>query len=162
MNYATADLCDAHPEVQIADSVFHDFGGVRAFHGMAVTAKVFEDNSLVRALLEEPGADRVLIVDGGGSMRCALVGANLGQLAVQHGWRGLIIYGCVRDSEELRGLTLGIKALAAHPRRSAKGLHTGHRDHAVRFAGVTVSAGQWVYADSDGFIVSDVLLHAKT
>jgi len=162
VSYATADLCDAHPEVQVAESVFHDFGGVRSFHGIAVTAKVFEDNSLVRALLEEPGADRVLVIDGGASMRCALVGGNLGQLAIRQGWRGLIVNGCVRDSDELRGLSLGIKALAAHPRKSERGLHTGHRDRPVHFAGVTIKAGQWVYADSDGFIVSDILLHAET
>ncbi len=159
MSHATADLSDAHPHVQVAESIFQDFGGARAFHGVTVTAKVFEDNSLVRTVLEEPGAGRVLVVDGGGSMRCALLGGNLGQLAVSQGWRGLIIHGCVRDSDELRGLDLGVKALAAHPRKSEKGLHTGHRDRPVRFAGVTIRAGQWVYADADGFIISDSALH---
>jgi regulator of ribonuclease activity A len=101
------------------------------------------------------------VVDGGGSMRCALLGGNLGQLAVRQGWGGLIIHGCVRDSDELRGLDLGVKALAAHPRRSEKGLHTGHRDRPVRFAGVTIRAGQWVYADADGFIISDSALHEQ-
>ncbi len=159
--HPTADLSDAHPEAQVADPVFRDFGGLSAFHGITVTAKVYEDNSLVRELLGESGEGRVLVVDGGGSLRCALVGGNLGQLAVANGWRGLVVYGCIRDSREIRELMLGVKALATHPRKSEKGLHTGHRDRPVTFAGVTVRTGQWLYADSDGFIVSDTALHEQ-
>jgi len=159
MKPTTADLSDAHPRAQIAEPLFRDFGGVAAFHGPVVTVKVFEDNALVRTLLEEPGAGRVLVVDGGGSMRCALVGGNLAQLGVDGGWRGLIVFGCIRDSEEIRGMAIGVKALGTHPRKSEKGLHNGHRDRAVAFAGVTFKSGQWLYADADGILVSDTPLH---
>ena len=151
---ATADLADAHPQAQIAEPLLLDFGALRSFHGPLVTVKVFEDNSLVRTLLEEPGAGRVLVVDGGGSMRCALVGGNLAQLGVTNGWQGLVVFGCIRDCDEIRELPIGLKALGAHPRKSEKGLHTGHRDRPVSFAGVTFRSGEWLYADSDGILVS--------
>jgi regulator of ribonuclease activity A len=151
---ATADLSDANAQAQIAEPLLRDFGGMHKFHGPVATLKVFEDNALVRSLLEEPGAGRVLVIDGGGSMRCALVGGNLAQLGVDNGWHGLIVYGCIRDSEEMRAMPIGVKALAAHPRRSEKGLHTGHRDRAVTFAGVTFKSGQWLYADADGILVA--------
>jgi regulator of ribonuclease activity A len=154
MKLATADLSDANPQVQIAEPLFRDFGALTTFHGQVAALKVFEDNSLVRTVLEEPGAGRVLVVDGGGSMRCALVGGNLAQLAMKNGWRGLIIYGCIRDSTEIRDIPVGLKALGTHPRKSEKGLHGGHRDRAVTFAGVTFNSGQWLYADSDGILVS--------
>ncbi|HEY3851086.1 MAG TPA: ribonuclease E activity regulator RraA [Steroidobacteraceae bacterium] len=156
MKATTADLSDAHPQAQIAEPLFRDFGASTAFQGPAVTAKVFEDNALVRALLEEPGAGRVLVIDGGGSMRCALVGGNLAKLGVDNGWHGLIVFGCIRDSEEIRAMPIGVKALGTHPRRSEKGLHTGQRDRPVTFAGVTFRSGQWVYADADGILVSGV------
>jgi regulator of ribonuclease activity A len=160
MKATTADLSDANPLVQIAQPVFRDFGLVKMFHGPVVTVKVFEDNALVRTLLEEPGAGRVLVVDGGGSMRCALVGGNLAKLGVTNGWHGMVVFGCIRDSEEIRGMPIGVKALGTHPRKSEKGLHTGHRDRAVSFAGVTFENGRWLYADSDGIVLSEVPLHA--
>ena len=116
MKATTADLSDANPQVQIAEPMFRDFGRLRTFHGPVVTVKVFEDNALVRALLEEPGAGRVLVIDGGGSMRCALVGGNLAELGVKNGWQGLIVFGCIRDSGEIREMPIGVKALATHPR----------------------------------------------
>jgi regulator of ribonuclease activity A len=123
MSYATTDLSDAHPQAQVCDPVFRDFGGRSAFHGPIQTLKIFEDNALVRATLETPGEGRVLVVDGGGSLRCALVGGNLGVLAVRNQWAGIVVNGCVRDLAELGAQALGIKALAAHPRKSEKGLH---------------------------------------
>jgi regulator of ribonuclease activity A len=161
LRYATTDLCDAHPEVEVADPIFRDFGGEVAFHGAAVTLKVFEDNALVRELLEQPGVGQVLVVDGGGSLRCALLGGNLGQLGVRNGWAGIVIYGAIRDAEEIGGLKIGVKALGTCPRKSEKGLHTAHRDRAVHFAGVTVQSGFWVYADADGLIVSGKALHPR-
>lgn len=155
MSLATTDLCDAHADLQVCDPVFRDFGGKTAFHGPIATLKVFEDNALVRSALEEKGEGRVLVVDGGGSMRCALVGGNLGQLAVENGWAGIVVYGCVRDCAELGGQAVGVKALAAHPRKSEKGLHSAHRDRPVSFAGVTFRPGAWLYADVDGIVVSD-------
>jgi len=155
MSLATTDLSDAHPEAQVCEPVFRDFGGKVEFHGPIRTLKIFEDNALLRATLETPGEGRVLVVDAGGSMRCAVLGGNLGQLAVRNGWAGLVINGCVRDSEEIAGQSVGVKALAAHPRKSEKGLHSAHADRTVSFAGVTFRPGAWLYADADGIVVSD-------
>ncbi len=156
---ATTDLSDAHPEAQVAEPIFNDFGGRATFQGLIKTIKVFEDNALVRATLETPGWGRVLVVDGGGSSRCALVGGNLGALGVKNGWAGFIVYGYVRDSEELAEQDIGLKALGAHPRKSEKGLHSAVEDKPVSFAGVTFKPGAWLYADVDGIVVSDGAIH---
>lgn len=155
MSRATTDLSDAHPAAQVCDPIFRDFGGRKSFHGPIATLKVFEDNALVRAALEEKGEGRVLVVDGGGSTRCALVGGNLGQLAVKNGWAGIVVYGCIRDSEEIAGQQVGVKALGVHPRKSEKGRNEAHRDKVVTFAGVTFRPGAYLYADADGIVVSD-------
>jgi regulator of ribonuclease activity A len=160
MSFATTDLSDAHPEAQVCDPDFGDFGGQLAFHGPIKTLKVFEDNAQVRATLETPGQGRVLVVDGGGSMRCALVGGQLGALGVKNGWAGIVVNGCVRDAEELAGHALGIKALALHPRKSEKGLHSAQADKIVRFSGATFKPGGWLYADADGIVVSDGPIHS--
>ncbi len=154
MSLATTDLSDAHADLQICEPMFADFGGVLAFHGPIRTLKIFEDNALVRSTLETPGNGAVLVVDGGGSMRCALVGGNLGVLAVKNGWAGIVVNGCIRDTEEIAGLEVGVKALATHPRKSEKGLHSGHVDKVVSFAGVTFRPGEFLYADGDGIVVS--------
>jgi regulator of ribonuclease activity A len=161
MKLATADLSDAHPEAQIAESLFGNFGGETTFAGRVVTVKVFEDNTTVRTLLEEPGDGRVLVIDGGASRRCALVGGNLAQLGLANGWHGFVVNGCIRDSEEMRAMAIGVKALGTHPRKSEKGLHTGHRDRPVMFAGVIFRSGQWLYADPDGIIISELALHGR-
>jgi regulator of ribonuclease activity A len=160
--FTTADLSDANPETQIADPLFNNYGGQRIFYGLVVTVKVFEDNVIIRALLEKRGDGQVLVVDGGGSMRCALIGGDLAQIAADNGWRGIVVNGCIRDSEELRRRTIGIKALGTHPRKSEKGLHCGHCGHAVRFAGVTFTSGQWLYADADGIVIAEVALHKES
>ncbi|MBO9661637.1 ribonuclease E activity regulator RraA [Dokdonella sp.] len=157
--FATTDLCDAHPDLQVCAPVFHDYGGAGAFHGPIATLKVFEDNALVRATLERPGEGRVLVVDGGGSLRCALVGGQLGMLGVNNGWAGVLVHGCVRDRAELAALAIGVKALATHPRRSEKGLHSGHAGRIVEFAGVRFAPGAWLYADADGIVVADRALY---
>lgn len=159
MTYATTDLSDAHPEAQVAEPMFGDFGGRIAFHGPIRTVKVFEDNAMVRALLEERGEGHVLVVDGGGSTRCALVGGNLGQLGVDNGWAGIVVYGYIRDSEEIADQDIGVKALGTHPRKSEKGLHNGKREKVVSFAGVTFTPGAWLYADADGIVVADQPIH---
>ena len=117
MTFATCDLCDAN-EDKLADGslavlppVFRSFGKQTAFAGPAVTLKTFEDNTLVRTALEQPGQGQVLVVDGGGSLRCALLGGNLAQLAEQNGWAGVIIDGCVRDSVEINACNIGVRAL---------------------------------------------------
>lgn len=161
MSYATTDLSDKHPEAQVADPIFGDFGGKDKFHGPIKTIKVFEDNALVRSTLETPGEGRVLVVDGGGSMRCALVGGNLGNLAVKNNWSGIVVYGYIRDSEEIGLQAVGVKALGTHPRKSEKGLHSAQQDKVVTFAGVTFRPGAWLYADMDGIVVADSAIHAE-
>ncbi len=154
MQISTADLYDAHEAtVQVAEPLFRDFGGIPAFAGPIATVKVFEDNSLVRQALEEPGEGRVLLVDGGGSLHCALLGDLLAQLAVDNGWKGVVVHGCIRDSKALAGMPLGIKALASNPRRSVK-RGQGERGILVTLAGVTVHDGDWLYADEDGVLIS--------
>ena len=152
----TADLCDAHRHrLRVLEPMLADYGGVRQFHGAVVTAQVFEDNVVVRDLLESPGEDRVLVVDGGGSLRCALLGDRLAQLACDHGWRGVLINGCVRDAAQLAKLPLGVRALGTHPCKSGKA-GRGERNLPVHFGGVSFRPGDWVYADEDGIVVSDV------
>ncbi len=154
MTFRTADLCDAHGErAQVAEPTFGDFGANTEFYGQISTVKCFEDNSLVRAAFETPGEGRVLIVDGGGSLRCALIGDQIAALAAQNGWAGAIVNGCIRDSAEVASVEVGLKALATHPRRSRK-KSEGERDVAVHFADVTFTPGHYVYADEDGVIVS--------
>ncbi len=157
--YATTELSDAHPDAQVCAPLFRDFGGSDTFFGRIETVKVFEDNTLVRATLETPGDRRVLVVDGGGSLRCALVGGLLGQLAVDNGWTGIVVFGCVRDVAELAAQAIGVKALATHPRRSLRGLHGGSTGMAVSFADVRFNPGDWLYADADGIVVSGRALH---
>jgi regulator of ribonuclease activity A len=154
MSFRTTDLCDAHEDLQVAEPVLRHFGGRARFSGPVSTLRVFEDNALVRAALEGPGAGRVLVVDGGGSLRCALLGDQLGVLAVRNGWAGVVINGCVRDTAELAALDLGVMALAAHPRRSVK-RGEGERDVTLQFAGLRVAPGQQLYADEDGLILAD-------
>jgi regulator of ribonuclease activity A len=119
----------------------------------ATTLKVFEDNSLVRESLEQPGEGRVLVIDGGGSLRCALLGGNLAALAEKNGWAGIVVFGAVRDTRELRAAKVGIKGLAPHPRKSDK-RGQGQRDLPVTFGGVTFRSGEHLYADEDGVVVS--------
>ena len=152
---ATTDVCDAHPErVRIAEPVFHNFGGRARFAGRIVTLRVHEDNALVRAALSDPGQGRVLVVDGGGSLRTALLGGNLAALARASGWDGVLVFGCVRDSSEIAATDLGVKALAAIPRKSGK-TGAGGRDVTVRFAGVEWKPGDWLCADEDGVILAE-------
>ncbi|CAG2127073.1 Putative 4-hydroxy-4-methyl-2-oxoglutarate aldolase [Cupriavidus yeoncheonensis] len=165
MKHATTDLCDAN-EPRLADGTlrvmapgFRAFGKQLAFAGQAATLKIFEDNSLVREALESPGQGRVLVVDGGGSMRCALVGGNLGLLAEKNGWVGIIVNGCVRDTAELDVCDIGIRALATHPQKSQK-RGAGERDVAVQMPGAVVRPGNWIYADADGVLVSEEKLGA--
>lgn len=151
----TADLYDSYGDLlQVAEPVFRHFGRRTAFAGPIATVKVFEDNTLVRASLETPGRGAVLVVDGGGSMRCALVGDLLAQLAIDNRWAGIIVNGCIRDSVAIDGMNIGIKALATNPARSEK-RGEGRKDVAVGFAGVTFTPGHHVYADADGIVVSE-------
>ena len=161
MNFATADLYDEHGEdLQVVEPVFSDYGGKKIFCGPVSTLKVFEDNSLVRTALEEPGEGRVLVVDGGGSLRCALVGDILAQIAMDNNWKGIIVNGCIRDSDVIARIDIGVKALATNPRKSIK-KGAGERDLPITFAGVTFTPGEYVYADSDGIVVSTVNISTR-
>jgi len=151
---ATADICDAYADrVQVCEPLFEAYGGITAMHGGVSTVRCFEDNSRVKEAVESPGQGRILIVDGGGSRRHALFGGNLGKAAVKNGWAGVIIYGCIRDSAELGGMKLALRALGTMPLRSEK-RGDGERDVPVRFAGVTFRPGDYVYADEDGIVVA--------
>lgn len=161
MSFATTDLVDAHPDLRVLEPLFSDYGGTRQFAGPVSTVKVHEDNVLVRQALEEPGNGRVLVVDGGGSKRVALLGGMLGRIAQANGWAGVLVYGCVRDTNELRACTIGVRALATHPRKSAKN-GFGERDIPVTFAGVTIRPGDVLYADEDGIVLAETDLLARS
>ena len=155
MNFKTADLCDEFGSlVQVAAPLFEDYGRVTSFCGQIATVKVFEDNVLVREILETDGRQRVLVVDGGASTRCALVGDRLAQLAYDNGWTGIVVNGCIRDSVEISSIPIGVKALHAVLKKSGKD-GTGDRNVPVHFAGITFAPGQYLYADADGVIVSN-------
>ncbi|WP_087757373.1 putative 4-hydroxy-4-methyl-2-oxoglutarate aldolase [Aeromonas salmonicida] len=148
------DLCDQHGDaLQVADPLFHDFGGKPLFYGQAVTLSCYEDNSLVRELVNRPGKGRVMVIDGGGSLRRALLGDQLAIKAAEQGWEGIVIFGAVRDVGTLATLALGVKALAACPVKTEK-LGQGELDAVVSFAGVTIHPGDYVYADLNGVLVS--------
>jgi regulator of ribonuclease activity A len=148
----TADLLDEHPDAAVCTLAFRQFGGVPSFDGVVATVRCFEDNVLVKQRVAEPGDGRVLVVDGGGSLRIALVGGNVASTARDSGWAGLIVHGCVRDSADLRGLAIGIKALGTHPKPSSK-TGEGEIDVPVTFGGVTFEPGARVASDDDGIVV---------
>lgn len=153
--FTTPDLCDAHPDrIEVAEPLFRSYGGRSAFAGRIVTVACFEDNSKVKELASRPGEGQVMVVDGGGSMRRALLGDQVAAAAAANGWSGLLIHGCVRDVDALGRLALGVQALGAHPLKTDKrGL--GDIDVPVRFAGVRFVPGHWLYADLNGVIVAD-------
>lgn len=159
MALLTTDLCDAYAEdpeahLRVVNPMFVGYGGRCRFSGPVTTLKLFEDNAQVRAVLSEPSRGGVLVVDGGGSMRCALLGDRLAVLGRDNGWSGVLIYGCVRDSAELARIDFGVQALNTHPLKSHKAGH-GERDVSVTFAGATIKPGDWLCADEDGVIVAE-------
>lgn len=154
MDIKTADLCDRFSdELEICEPMLGDFGGELRFAGRIATVKCFEDNSRVRELTGEAGDGRVLVIDAGGSMRRAVVGDVLARKALDNGWSGIIVYGCIRDVAAIADLPIGVKALGTHPLRTDK-RNEGQRDVIVRFAGVSFRPGDWLYADEDGVIVA--------
>jgi regulator of ribonuclease activity A len=154
MSLSLPDLCDQHSDqLEVLDPVFEDFGGRRKFHGPIVTVKCYEDNSVVKQTLAEPGEGRVLVVDGGGSNNCALLGDMLAAMAAENGWQGVLVNGCVRDVEILGGIDLGVRALHAHPVKSEK-RGRGQRDVPVHFADAEFRPGQHLYADPNGIAVA--------
>ena len=162
MNFKTADLCDAHEkDLKIALPLFKSFGKRNAFSGEIVTVKVFEDNVLVKEMLGKNGTGKVLVVDGGGSLRCALMGDLLAKMAADNGWQGVIINGCIRDSAEINQMDIGVKALNVIPVKSKKG-GVGETNAPVQFAGVFFRPKEFVYSDDDGILVSATNLQLYT
>ena len=159
MDFATTDICDAHPELlvdgqlAVLPPVFRVFGQRVKFAGPAATLEVFEDNALVRSTLEGPGHGRVLVIDGGGSLRRALVGGQLALLAQNNGWSGIVVNGCVRDSDEITSCEIGVRALATHPQRASKA-GAGATEIGLLIGGVEINPGNWIYADADGVLVA--------
>jgi len=156
---ATAEVCDAHPqllqsgELRALQPTFQIYGRRQVFSGPVVTLKVFEDNVLIREFLEERGNGRVLVVDGGGSKRCAILGGNPVQQAQNNGWAGIVINGCIRDVDEINCCDIGVRALASHPiKANKKGI--GEKHAPITIAGTRICDGEWLYADTDGILVS--------
>ena len=152
--YVTPDLCDAYPElIQVVEPMFNNYGGNDSFGGEIVTVKCFEDNSKVKELVDTDGKGKVMVVDGGASMRHALLGDMLAEKAAKNGWEGIIVYGCIRDVDVIMQTDLGVQALATHPLKTDKrGL--GDVNVTVKFGGVEFVPGHFVYADNNGIIVS--------
>lgn len=154
MTFATSDLVDAHEALLQSCAVpFRQFGRRARFHGPVRTLRTFEDNALLKRIVAAPGEGAVLVVDGGGSLRAALVGDVIAVIARDSGWAGLILWGAVRDSVALAEIDIGIKALGTNPWKSGK-TGSGHADGPVSFGGVTFRVGDWVYSDEDGIVVS--------
>lgn len=155
MSFVTCDICDANEDkVRVMTGLqWRSFGGLNAFYGQAVTVKCFEDNSRVKETLGTPGEGRVLVVDGGGSLRMALIGDMIAESAVKNGWSGVLIYGACRDVDALAELDLGVVTLGCVPLKSVR-RGEGQRDIPVTFGGVTVNPGDYVYVDNNGVVVS--------
>lgn len=166
LQFSTPDLDDhysSHPEhahmpLQVLDPIFRSFGGRKKFCGPITTVKCYEDNSLVKSQLAEPGEGRVLVVDGGGSLRCALLGDNIAADAVKNHWSGIIIYGCVRDVDEIGDMDVGIQALAAHPRKSIR-KGRGELNVRLHFAGCIIRPDFFAYVDLNGILISSSVLN---
>ena len=150
----TSELCDIYlDQVDVVEPIFSSFGGLSSFHGKITTVKCFENNGLIAELLEENGEGRVLLVDGGGAVRRALIDAELAQLAADNNWEGIIVYGAVRQIQQLENIDIGIQALAPIPVGADKSSH-GETDVPVNFGGVTFFPEDYVYADLTGIILS--------
>lgn len=154
MAFKTANLCDQFPdEIQVADPLLHDYGGIHSFGGKIVTIDVYEDSALIREMLESPGEARVLVIDGGASTQRALLGSRLTSLAQRNNWAGILVHGAIRNVEEVRRIAVGVKALATAPMASRQ-QGRGITDRPVHFAGVTFRPGHYVYSDQDGIVVA--------
>lgn len=154
MIYSTPDLCDKYPQlVRVVELMFLNLGGKKSFGGEITTVKCFEDNSLVKENAGESGKGKVLVVDGGGSMRHSLCGDLIAETAMNNGWEGLIIYGCIRDVDEISSMDIGIKALGVVPLKTER-RGIGDLNVSVRFGGVEFNPSEYVYADNNGVVVS--------
>ncbi len=154
MMFKTADLCDEFSDtLQIVTPMFQSFGGNKRFSGIIQTVKIFEDNVFVREMLSENVSGDVLVVDGGGSLRCALLGDMLAEMGYKNGWAGVVVYGCIRDSADINEMPIGVRALQTNPLKSIK-KGWGDKNIPVTFAGATFNPNDYLYADEDGIILS--------
>jgi regulator of ribonuclease activity A len=154
MSLSVPDICDTFPDdVRVLEPLFRNYGGRLKFSGEIVTVECHEDNSLVKETIRTEGRGRIIVVDGGASMRCALLGDMLAAMALDNGWSGLLIFGCVRDVEIVSTIDIGVRALNCHPRKSEK-RGQGQLDVSVSFAGVTIAPGDYLYADENGIVVT--------
>lgn len=160
---STPDLCDAHEakledgSLVVLEPLFTTFGHNESFYGEAVTIKCFEDNSVLKELVATQGAGKVIVMDGGGSLRRAILGDMLAEKASKNGWMGLVINGCIRDCDEIEFINIGVKALDTHPVKTQK-RGIGDLNVPVTFAGHTIRPGNWVYSDNNGILISDIEL----
>ena len=159
---STPDLCDQYEaDVQVLEPLLSHYGAVNNFYGSISTVQCFEDNSLVAQQVKSAGLGRVLVVDGGASMRCSLLGDQLAAAALENGWAGIVINGCIRDVEIIAPMAIGVMAIASIPLKTVKA-GQGTIDIPINFAGVAFSAGHYLYADQTGILVSDSdLLHTN-
>jgi regulator of ribonuclease activity A len=158
MSYHTADLWDAHSdELTLLNISLNSYGKTEKFHGTVVTLKVYEDNSLVKKELQTNGKGKVLVVDGGGSKRCALMGDNLAQLVIDNQWSGVIVYGCIRDSLQINRMDVGIKAVGTCPIKSNK-RNEGIKGQDLIIEGTRIQNDDYIYVDSDGILISNKML----
>jgi regulator of ribonuclease activity A len=161
LDILTADICDRDPDhLEVAEPILRHFGGRLRFHGTVSTIKVHDDNVLVREAVERPGRGAVLVVDGGGSTRMALLGDRLAGLAAENGWSGVVVNGCIRDSAEIATIPVGVMALGTCPKKSRKN-RDGQTGVSVSFAGITIRDGQYLYADEDGMVVLPAAVHDR-
>ncbi|KAL5707081.1 hypothetical protein ACHQM5_025173 [Ranunculus cassubicifolius] len=155
----TAQVCDLYKdliptgELRALHPIFQIYGRRHNFSGQVVTLRVFDDNVLVREFLEEKGKGRVLVIDAGGSMRCAIFGGNPVQQALNNGWAGIVVNGCIRDVDEINGCDFGVRALGSHPVKASR-KRIGEKHVGIGIAGTRICDGDWLYADSDGILVS--------
>jgi regulator of ribonuclease activity A len=157
MDFATADLIDAHDDLQSCDLQFGNFGRLTRFCGVIRTVRCRHDNALVRQVLSQPGVNAVLVVDGGGSLHTALVGDVLAGIAIANQWAGIVVHGAIRDAATIALLEVGLKALGTNPRKSGK-TGAGEIDVPVQFGGVVFTPRHHLYSDQDGIVVSATAL----
>ncbi|WP_105902852.1 ribonuclease E activity regulator RraA [Vibrio gangliei] len=154
MEYNTSALCDIYQDqVDVVEPMFSNFGGLTSFSGQLTTVKCFEDNGIIRSILQEDGTGRVLLIDGGGSLRRALIDAEIAAIAEENDWEGLVVYGCVREIDDLEEMEIGIQAIASIPVGATQN-NIGEVDVPVNFGGVTFLPEDYLYADNTGVIIS--------
>lgn len=156
--FSTCDFCDIYKSLdssvfRVLPPIFRNFGALASFKGRVATVQCYEDNTYIKAAVESPGERRVLVVDGGGSLRRSLLGGNLAAAAVLNGWAGLVINGAVRDVAELSSCDIGIMALAPIPMPTQR-RKEGQSNIEIQIEGICVRPGEWLYADADGIVIS--------